>query len=185
MKRDVKVIQDFPEVDLVGRKLGPFNEGEEVSLRFWEASLLEKRGIVTPLEEISVTSLRKLLIREEKSSQLEELPDYFYHIVFNEIRKYSQEGRTEEAEEMKDIVDSLLSLRVKKLAEMTISSVEPQKVPFEEKFLVNKLSQTLEFWRDRLDHLYEKNPEEEVGAHKGRIGRSFQRVVKNPADIQE
>lgn len=185
MKRDVKVLQDFPEVDLVGRKLGPFNEGEEVSLRVWEASILEERGIVTPSEEFSVTSLRKLLIKEEKSSQLEDLPECFYHIASNEIRKSSREGKIEKAEEMKDIIDSLLSLRIKKLANMTISSVKPQNIPPEEEFLVNRLSQILESWKDRFDYLHKKNPDEEVGAHKGRIGRSFQRVVRNPADIQE
>ncbi len=184
MKQKVKVLQDFPETDLVRRKLGPFREGEEVSVRVWEATLLEERGIVEPVDDFSVAGLRKLLIKEEKSSTLEELPDHFYQIVFHRIGKLGQE-RAEEADEMRETVNSLLNLRIQKLAKMTISSAKPDNVLPEEKLLVNRLSQALESWRDRLDYLCEKNRKEEVGAHRGRIGRSIQRIVRNPANIQE
>lgn len=184
MKRLVKVIQDLPEIELVGRKLGPFKEGEEVRLRAWEASILEDKGVVSPKEVFSPTSLRKILIREEKSSQLENLPSHFYQSVSQKIEKLSQEGEKEKADEIKETVISLINLRIQKIAKMTISSVEPENVPPEEMFLVNRLSQSLETWRDKLDQIFEKTPKE-ADAHEKRIRRSIQGIVRDTADIQE
>lgn len=181
MKQEVKVLQDFPKTELVRRKLGPFKEGEEVSMRIWEATLLEERGIVEPIDDFSLAGLRKLLIKEEKSPKLEKLPDHFYQIVFHRIGKLSERG--EEAEGMRETMNSLLNLRIQKLARMIISSVQPENILSEEKLLVNRLSQALESWKERLDYLCERNQKEEVGAHNGRIGRSIQRIVRNPANI--
>lgn len=184
MKRHVKVIQDFPEVELVGRKLGPFKKGEEVRLRAWEASILEDRGVVRTEDVFSPTGLRKLLIREEKSSQLEDIPSHFYQSVSQKIEKLCKEGEKEKADEIKEAVISLISLRIQKIARMTISSVEPEEVPPEEVFLVNRLSQSLKVWRERLDQIFEKT-HKEAGAHEKRIRRSIQGIVRDTADIQE
>lgn len=185
MKQLVRVLQDFPEMKLVGRELGPFTEGEEVSVEPWEALVLEEREIIEPMENFSLVGLRKQLMKEEKSSRLEDLPPNFYFIISLEIEKLRQKRKIEKAEEMKDVVKSLLSLRVQKIVKMAISSTTAEGLPPEEIFLLNRLSQTLESWRRRLDRLFEKPHSEEVGAHKRGIRRSIQRIVGNTESIQE
>ncbi len=183
MKQPVEFIKDFPKIKLVGRKLGPYREGEEVEVRPWIASVLEERGLVRFVDDFSLTGIRKRLIREEKSSQLEELPSYFYFAISRKIADLREEGRGEKAEELEDTVDSLVGLRVKKIANRAVSSSVPKGVPPDEKFLLNLLSHSLNIWRQKLGSLFEKTTEKEAGVHERRIRRSIQGIVRNPADI--
>ncbi len=184
MKQPVEFIQDFPEIKLVGRKLGPYREGEEVKLRPWIASILESKGLVRFVDNFSLTDLRKRMIREEKSSQLEDIPSYFYLAVSQKIANLRENGRDEKADELEDAVDSLISLRIKKIADRAVSSTVPKGIPPEEKFLLNMLAHSLDIWRQRLDSLFEKKSKKEAGVHERRIRRGLQGIVRNPANIQ-
>lgn len=183
MKQPVEFIQDFPEIKLAGRKLGPYREGEEVELRPWIASVLKEKGLVSLVDDFSLADLRKRLIREEKSSQLEDIPSYFYLAVSQKIVRLREDGRVEKADEFEDAVDSLISLRIKKIADSAVSSTVPEGIPPEEKFLLNMLSYSLNIWRQRLDSLFEKTSKKEAGAHERRIRRSIQGIVRNTANI--
>lgn len=185
MKQMVRLMKDFTEMKLIGRKIGPFKEGEEVQLRPWEASIFEDRGLVKFVNDFSSTGLRKFLMAEEKSSQLEDLPPHFYQSVSQEIQKLHQRGENQKAEEIKDVLDSLIRLRIQKLAKMAASSVDAEDLPPEESFLVNRLSHALKVWKDRLDQLFRKKSIEEVGAHEKEFRRSIQGIVRHAADIQE
>lgn len=184
MKKLVKAIQDFPEIKLVGRKLGPFKEGEEVLVRYWEASILEGRGVVEPVEDYSLAGLRKRIMKEEKSDRLEELPSHFYRALALEIKKIRQNGEPEKAKNVKEALDSLKSIRIRKIARMAVSAVKPQNVPPEDLLLLNRFSQALKLWRRRLDRLLEETQNEEVGTHERELRRSIQGVVRDTADIQ-
>lgn len=185
MEQKVRFLDNFSEMKLVGRTLGPFNEGEEASLRAFEASVLEDRGMVEPVEDFSLVGLRKRLMSEEKSSELGELPTNFYLAVSQEIEKLNDKGNFEEAGKMRETMESLVRIRVRKLADMAVSPAEIKDLPLEERFLANRLSRAFEIWRNRLDQLFEKSPNEEVGAREKRFRRSVQGVVGNSTDIQE
>lgn len=185
MEQLVRVLHDLPEVKLVGRKLGPFSEGEETRVRPWEAAVFEDRDLVKPVEDFSPTDLRKRLMAEEKSPQLENIPSNFYSAVSCKISKLRQKGEAERAGEVREIVDSLITLRIQKLARMAISSTVPRNLPPQEIFLANRLSQALRTWRNRLDSSFEKTPTKEVGAHEEGIWRSVRGIVRDTADIQE
>lgn len=182
--KKVEVIQDFPEVELVGRKLGPFKEGEEVEVRPWEASILEERDFVRPVRDFSLTGIRKVLIREEKSSRLEELPSSFYRTVSREARKLRERGEIEKAGEVEEAVESLVNFRIQKLARMIISSVDPGEIPAEEQVLANLLAQTLSFWEHSVGRVFEKNIDKEAGIHAKKVWRNIQGIVGEQADIQ-
>lgn len=183
MEKLVRITEEIPEIKLVGRKLGPFSEGEETYLRWWEASLLEDKELVEPVGDFSITGIRNRLIKEEKSSQLNALPSHFYLTVSRRIRRLKGKGELEEAEEMNEALDSLISLRVQKLARMAISSVVPDDVPPEEIFLVARLSRALRLWRPSLDISFEESDKEEVGTHREREWRSIQGTVRDATDI--
>ncbi len=183
MKQPVEFIQDFPEMELVGRKIGPYREGEEVEVWPWIASVLEERGLVRFVDDFSSTDIRKRLIREEKSSQLDDIPSYFYFAVSRKIVKLRENGRGEKADELEESVDSLINLRIKKIADRAVSSSVPEGIPPEEKFLLNMLSYSLDIWKQSLDSLFEKSSKKEAGAHERRIRRSIQGIVRNSANI--
>lgn len=98
MEQKVEILEKIPETKLVGRKFGPFNEGEETYVKPWEVPILEDRQLAEPIEDFSSTGLRKLLIREEKSSQLKDIPSHFYISVSQKIRKLCRKGEDEEVE---------------------------------------------------------------------------------------
>lgn len=185
MVQKVKFLEDFSKVKLVGRSLGPFSKGEETVLRSFEASVLENEGLVEPVEDFSSIGLRKRLISEEKSSDLGELSADFYLSISQEIGNLKERGDFEEAGKMRETMESLVRLRVRKLAKMAVSPAEIEDVPIEERFLANRLSRAFKIWRKRLDQLFEESPNEEVGAREKGFGRSVQGVVRDSADIQE
>lgn len=162
MEKRVKVLKDVPEIKLVGRKVGPFREGEEVKVKSWEANILEEKGFIQSVEDFSVAGLRKLLMKEEKSNQLNDLPSHFYISVGLKLKTLRERGEAEKADNLKDALDSLISMRVQKIAKMPGSSVSPDDVPPEEMFLFNRFSQALKDWRRRLDRLFDESSFEEV-----------------------
>ena len=183
MKISVEFVQDLPEMELVGRKIGPHREEEETEIRPWVAFVLEERGYVTIDEDFSATGIRKNLIREEKSPQLQEISPNFYLVISKKIKELEERGKKEEAEELRDVADSLISSRMKKIAEMAVSSSTPNDIPPEERFLSNLLSNSLSIWRSRLDSLFEKDSKKEAGVHERKVRRSIRRIVRNTANI--
>ena len=184
MEQEVEVLENIQEIKLIGRKIGPYNEGEDARLRPWEASILEEKGLVEPIDDFSLAGIRKLVMREEKEKSLNDIPTYFYTAASFRIRKLKQEGEGDKAGKMREAIRSLVSLRVQKLLRMAVSSVVPDDIPPEEAFLINRISQDLEVWRSRLDRLFEENSKKEVDTHEGRVRRSIQGVIGKSADIQ-
>lgn len=185
MEQLVKILEDVPKVKLVGREIGPFQEGENADVKPWEASVLAEKGLAELEQDFSPVGLRKRLMKEEKTSQLGDLPPSFYLSVSCEVDRLRRMGDVERAEEIEGIVDSLLRLRVQKLSRRAISSDMPRSLPPEEVFLVNRLSRAMKIWRQSMDRLFEKAHKEEVGAHKRGIRRSIRGIVRDAADIQE
>lgn len=164
-KQLVRVLEDLSEVELVRRRLGPLESGEEVYMRPWEASVLERHGIVESTEKFTLVDLRKRILAEEKSSKLEDLPESFYQAVYHRIENLRIDDRRDRAKELDEALSALLDLRVQKLARLSISSANIEGLPFEEKFLANRLSNVISEWRRRLSSSFERSAEGGVGIH--------------------
>ena len=184
MEQKVEVKENISEIKLVGRKIGPYTEGEEARMRPWEASVLEEMGLVESMDDFSLAGVRKLVMREEKDKSLNDIPAYFYTATSFKVRRLKKKGENEKAEEMREAINSLVSLRIQKLLRMAVSSVVPDDIPPEEAFLINRISQDLEVWRRRLERLFNENSQKEVDTHEGRIRGSIQGIIGNSADIQ-
>ncbi|MFP4005247.1 MAG: hypothetical protein ACLFUR_00815 [Candidatus Hadarchaeia archaeon] len=183
MKCRAEVKERFSEINLVGRSLGPYAEGEEVLLRPWEISILREEGLVEPVEDFSTVGIRKRLMSERKSSQLEDLSSGFYQMVEMRITELLDKGENEEVENMRDVLNSLINLRVQKIAKIVASSISPKDMPPMEMLLVNKLSKSLAAWKERLGRILDRSEKEEVGAPDREIRRSIQRIVGDTTDI--
>lgn len=171
MKQRVRVLEDLPELDLVGRKLGPLKAGEEVQLRPWEAAVFERHEIVEPPEKFTVVGIRKLILAEEKSTSLQELPEGFYFGVFLRIKNLRIDDAQDELIKLKEAVSALLDIRVQKLARFAMSSVVPQGIPPEEQYLVKRFLGIIEDWKRKFVPKLKELLEEGV-AHEKEFGRS-------------
>ena len=181
MKQRVRIVKDFPEVELVKRKLGPLTKGDEVELWAWDANILKKQGIAEVLQPTTATEIRKLVFAEERSLKLSPLPESFYSSVACSFLLMLQEDKKEEASELMLQTFSLLEVRLPKLIRLTLSPEVPSGLTPEEHFLLNNLAETIEVWNRRLRKSFEL--EEEVG--KNGEGRSVQHVAGDKADIQK
>ncbi|MGC8817177.1 MAG: hypothetical protein ACP5PX_05170 [Candidatus Hadarchaeum sp.] len=181
MKQRVRVLKDFPEVELVGRKLGPFAAGDEVELWLWDASTLRSCGFVDFLQPATVTEIRKLVLAEERGLDPLPLPESFYLSIAGQAFRMLQEGKREEADELVSQVLLFLDARLPKLVRLALSNGVPPGLTSEERLLVNEVSGIIDDWNRRLRRLFEFR--EEVG--KNGEGRPVQYVVGDKADIQK
>ncbi|MBC7219021.1 MAG: DNA replication complex GINS family protein [Hadesarchaea archaeon] len=181
MRQRVRAVKDFPEVELVGRKIGPLAVGDEVELWFWDANALRNSGFVEFLQPISPTELRKLVFAEERDLEPIMLPDNFYISIARNAALMSQGGKKMESDEIFSQVSLLLDARLPKLIRLALSPEVPLGLTPEERLLVNEVSKFIDDWSRRLRRLFEFR--EEVG--KNGEGRPVQYVVGDKADIQK
>lgn len=168
---------------LVGRQLGPLAEGEETELEAWEAAALERHGFVECLQKLTLAELRKLLLAEERESELTPIPDDFYSLVAQKIAFARAAGEDKKVEEIQTQVAALMEVRVPKLVRLALSPESVGPLPPQERFLINRLASTLDNWSKRLNESIEKAGEE-VGKNE-EFGRPVRHAVGDEADIQK
>jgi hypothetical protein len=181
--RQVRVLKDLPAIKLVGRQLGPLAEREETGLEAWEAAVLERHGFVEPLQKLTPAELRKLLLAEERESELTPIQDDFYSLVAQEIAFARAAGEHEKVEEIRTQVVALMEVRVPKLVRLALSPESAGPLPPQERFLINRLASTLDNWSKRLNESIEEAGEE-VGKNE-EFGRPVRHAAGDEADIQK
>jgi len=181
MKQRVRIIRDFPVVELVGRQLGPFTAGQEAELEPCEAVVLVKHGFAELDPKITVTELRKLQLAEERILEPAPLPLGFYVSLTQHISNLRAANQQEEIEELRTAVAALVEVRTPKLVRAAISPVATENMSPEEKLFVNRLMVVLEDWNNWLESLFEK---EEVGGN-GKFGGAVRHAVGGVPDIQK
>ncbi|MFN4133001.1 MAG: hypothetical protein ACK4GQ_01335 [Candidatus Hadarchaeales archaeon] len=159
MKQKIVFAKDFPQLAYAKKKLGPFESGDEVMLKCWEAQVLEKHGFLER-KKISPAELRNILISEERSEKLTELPEGFYFFIGSEISAISTEEGKEAAEEIKKKVIAIIHARLPKLLALALSPEEAKNIQPEEKFLVNQLASAVDSWVKNMEKFMEKHGEE-------------------------
>ena len=163
----VKAIRDLPELKLVGRSLGPLTAGQTAELEPWEASVLEKLGYVEPAQQLTLTEIRKLMLAEEKSSELGALPSDFYEAISQKLKRLREEGKPDEARELKAALEALLELRIPKLLERALDPKAVKNVTPEELFLVHQLASSLKDWEHWINRLASFGGDDEAGIRGG------------------
>lgn len=181
MKRNVRVLNDMPEIKLTRRKIGPFASGDEVELWPWDETVLERHGLVQT-QKYTPAEIRKLILMEERSSELAPLADDFYRSVAREISALRVAGDIEKADGLKNRTLTLAEIRLPKLARLALSPEGPRGLPLDEHFLVNRLAELFENWSKRLNWLFGESGEE---VERNESGKSIQHVAGDEADIQK
>ena len=78
----IVVNRNCPEIELAGFKVGPFEEGREYEVKYWEAIELERVGIARFREEelLDIKKLDKILWKEkvQQTRQVSHIEEDFY-----------------------------------------------------------------------------------------------------------
>jgi hypothetical protein len=159
LKQRVRVLKDLPEVKLVGRRVGPLVVGQETEFEPWEVKVLERHGVIEPIQRITTAELRKFMLAEERAPGIVQLPSNFYAIVSQRAAIISKSGQQEEIEEFKSAFGALAEARTQKLLRAALSPGNAENMLPEERFIVNRLAMTLEDWGQWLIEIFGREAE--------------------------
>lgn len=157
----VKISSDVSSFGSAGRQWGPFEAGEEVELPSWCARVLIRRGAAEP-KMISATEIRRKIISEESTRDLNEIESEFYSRVRESIARLREESKKEEVERLKSLTLTLAEVRLPKLLK-AVFDPERTHATFEEKFLLNRISSFLDFWTENLERFIDGEEAEQHG----------------------
>lgn len=154
--------RNSPMIELVGLKIGPFEEGNEYEVKLWVAQQLEKAGLVRCREEtLTASRLYPILHREriQPVGSLSSLPEDFYPrlrrvLVDTKIKSKSSPEKMREYEYVEQLSKDIVSYRFKKI--ISLASSESQKsqqvrnLTVEEIALYEDLDKTISGWRNQI-----------------------------------
>ena len=145
-------------------KLGPYKEGEEVKLPFWQAKILVKQNYAKyiDLKPIQTGDLHKILYRELPNPQLTAIDPNFYVKVHEDLLELSEENQKkpdlrlmQKIEQIKSLFRDVVSRRFYKI--LRIAATAPgersellENCTNEEKVLLESLRKILEEWESQF-----------------------------------
>lgn len=156
----VIAVRSSPKFELVGLELGPFEEGNEYSLKFWIARQLEKAGVVRFAEEDMLDIAKLLRIqwteRIQSVSQVSSLPETFYprlRYLLAELKTSSRNSmeKMREYERAKWLSQDIVTCRLKKIISLasTSESIDQllRNLSVEERILYEDLRRIISEWK--------------------------------------
>lgn len=161
----VKVVanRNSPEINLVGIKVGPFQEGKEYEVRFWIAKELEKAGITRFRQEelLDIAKLHKIHWKERVQSvrQISSLPEEFYpklrHCLADlKKKRISSPEKMREYEKMVRLSRDIVNCRLKKIVSLASAPAQTDHVlrnlTTEERMLYEFLYRVISEWRNKV-----------------------------------
>lgn len=122
-----------PEIELVGLKVGPFEEGKEYEVRFWIAREMEKAGLARFREEelLDAVKLYKIHWKERVQSvrQVSSLSEDFYPKLRRYIARLKKEAvnnpeKMKEYEKVSKLSRDIINCRLKKIVSLASTSMQ-------------------------------------------------------------
>jgi len=161
----VKVVinRNCPEIELVGLKVGPFEEGKEYEVKFWIAEELEKAGIARFHEEgqLDTVKLYKLHWKEsvQPPNQIAPLTENFYP----KLRRYlsnlkkdciKKPEKMKEYEKVTRLSHDIINCRLKKIVSLSSAPDQTNQVlnnlTKEERIIYERLHSIISSWRTQI-----------------------------------
>lgn len=161
----VKIVanRNYPEIELAGLKVGPFEEGREYEVRFWIAEELERAGIARLREEelLDPVKLRKIHWKERIQSvkSIVALPENFYP----KLRRYLtqlKENAARDPEKIRaqekalSLSQDIVNCRLKKIVSLASAPAQTgrllQNLTSEERALYEHLHAVINEWRTKV-----------------------------------
>ena len=161
----VKIVasRNCPEIELVGLKVGPFEEGKEYEVRFWIAHELEKAGIARFREEelLNAVKLYKMHWKERVQSvrQISSLSEDFYPRLRRYLASLKREAvknpeKMKEYEKVSRLSRDIINCRLKKIVSLASTSMQTSQIlknlTREERIIYERLSSIISDWRSKI-----------------------------------
>jgi len=162
---EVKVLasRGCPEIELVGLKVGPFEEGREYQVLFWVARELEGAGIARIQGEglLDAVELNKVQWKErvQPVGRVSSLPEDFYpglRRYLADLKREAGKGaeRVREYEKAVRLARDIVNCRLKKVVSLSSSPAQTDQflnnLAREERLLYDRLSRIIGDWRDSI-----------------------------------
>ena len=161
----VRVTADrsYPEIQLAGLSVGPFEEGNDYELYYWIAQELAGAGIVHFPEDdlLKATSLYKIQWKErvQIAGQISELAEDFYPKLRRyladikaEIAKHPE--KAQEYEKAKHLAWDIVNSRLKKIIALSSGPTQTgqiqKKLTCEERFIYEQLGKIISEWKAQI-----------------------------------
>ncbi len=159
----VVLLQEVPELRVLGRQMGPYRKGDEVDVPRWVASEMVNQGVAKyrDKEGLSLQELSKVHWREAlpTSRQIPQLEEYFYCKLRRLLSELKEQGKSDvtklkEYEKALSISNDVVNCRLRKLVVLAASTFQSgdlyKNLTLEERVLLEGLAKAINVWRERI-----------------------------------
>jgi len=159
----IVVNRNFPEIELAGLKVGPFEEGKEYEVQYWIANELERAGIARFREDelLDIKKLDKILWKEkvQQTRQVSHVEEDFYPRLrrFLSRLKRGANNSPEKGDEYRKAVgvaNDIVNMRLRKIVSLSSSSEQTSQtlkdLTKEERIFYDRLNKTINQWKNNI-----------------------------------
>jgi hypothetical protein len=163
--KPVKIVinRNCPEIQLVGVKVGPFEEGKEYEVKYWVAKELERAGIARVREEelLDAVKLHKIFWKEsiQQARQVSPLEKDFYprlrrYLASLKRKAVSNPEKMREYQKAKGLSNDIVTCRLKKIVSLASSPAQTNQtlnnLAREERVLYEQLYAIINEWKSKI-----------------------------------
>jgi len=155
--------RNCPEIQLVGLKVGPFEEGKEYEVQYWIANQLEHAGIARLREEelLDIRKIDKTLWKEkvQQTRQVAHIEEDFYprlrHLLHN-LKKAANSNpeKMNEYRKAVGVAHDIVNVRLRKIIYLASSPEQTNQIlndlAREERFLYERLFTIINEWKTKI-----------------------------------
>ena len=155
--------RNYPEIQLAGLSVGPFEEGNDYEVYYWIAQELAEAGIVHFREDdlLNATTLHKIQWKErvQIAGQISELEEDFYP----KLRRYladmkaeiaKQPEKAQDYEKARHLAMDIVNSRLKKIITLSAGPIQTEpirrRLTFEERFIYEQLGKMISEWKAHI-----------------------------------
>jgi hypothetical protein len=163
--KSVKIVvnRNCPEIQLVGVKVGPFEEGKEYEVKHWVARELERAGIARVHEDelLDAVKLHKIFWKEsiQGARQISLLEEDFYprlrrYLARLKRKALSNPEKMREYEKVTRLSRDIVNCRLRKLVSLASSPAQTNQtlnnLAREERVLYEQLYAIINEWKSKI-----------------------------------
>jgi hypothetical protein len=155
--------RNCPEIQLVGMKVGPFEEGKEYEVPYWIAKELERAGIARIREEelLDAVKLHKISWKEsiQQARQVSPLDEDFYprlrrYLVTLKRKAVSNPEKMREYEKATRLARDIVNCRLRKIVSLASFPAQTNQtlnnLALEERILYHHLNTIINEWKSQI-----------------------------------
>ncbi|WP_455367987.1 hypothetical protein [[Eubacterium] cellulosolvens] len=157
------ILQELPDLEVLGKKLGPFKKGDETDVPRWAAAEIVNSGAAKYREKEGITlqELSKVHWKEAlpSSRQIPQLDRDFYSNLRHLLSSLKEEGKKDieklkEYEKALSTSNDIVNCRLRKLVTFAASAYQStdliKNLTPEEKVLLEDLTDLIAIWREKM-----------------------------------